>query len=430
MNAKALYYKRFRAAQKNNIKYFRLLFNDHFVLFLLIALGTSILGYRQLLTYDTISSFGKPCLWQVFIVLWLLLGLQIGSLMTYFKPADRLFLLSQDTNICHQYFKSALKVSVAVSATVQLIFVGLLVPILYQLYYESYDRIICLLAFLIVFKTFILVYERYKQLMISHSRMLMIFEPNSLIEKVLFRFLMPMVFIVLILIVPSSMVFICTAILLIIAIFMIYLFSISKSLSYRVAMNWQNAIEYERKRQQRIQSFYASFADVPNKETVIKQRPIINWLIQPLTKSSTVMYRLYMLRFIRTQELFPLIGRLAFVGGILIYILKSAPLWLILVTSALFIYLVNFQFLPLYRSTQMNLWTRLIPVTDIQKERDFRKLARQLSIMTSLYFMICIVLGQNKLSDMALVGVSIILINIIINSIYLPFILKQVKRHK
>ena len=45
MKINDLFVQRFVRAQNINIKYLKLLFNDHFVVFLLIAFGASVLGY-------------------------------------------------------------------------------------------------------------------------------------------------------------------------------------------------------------------------------------------------------------------------------------------------------------------------------------------------------------------------------------------------
>ena len=62
-----------------------------------------MLAYRELLSTPQSMMFWRSNWWQVIIITWLLIGLQIGDLITYFKPADRLYLLGNDSEIIKKY---------------------------------------------------------------------------------------------------------------------------------------------------------------------------------------------------------------------------------------------------------------------------------------------------------------------------------------
>ena len=52
-----LFMQRFARNQRTNLKYLRLLFNDHFIVFLMIAIGGLLLAYRQLFVTQQSDEF-------------------------------------------------------------------------------------------------------------------------------------------------------------------------------------------------------------------------------------------------------------------------------------------------------------------------------------------------------------------------------------
>ena len=133
MKVDSLFQERLRRAQKINFRYLRLLFNDHFILFLMIALGAGILGYRNLLTAHQSVTYWHSIWWQAISILWLLVGLQFGSLVTYFKPADRLYLFANDRDIIKSYLASAMRLSICYASVWQIIFIAVIAPILWRM---------------------------------------------------------------------------------------------------------------------------------------------------------------------------------------------------------------------------------------------------------------------------------------------------------
>ncbi|GMA70716.1 hypothetical protein GCM10025879_19620 [Leuconostoc litchii] len=162
MKGNKLFWQRFRRTQRTNVKYFRLLFNDHFVLFLVILFGAFVLGYRELLNTSYPIMFWRSNWWQVVIIIWLLIGLHIGDLLTYFRPADRLYLLGNDSDIIKKYLSSAIRISIIYASIWQLIFIGVVVPLLLRIYVSSMARVVAIVVFIITYKLILLLYERDK----------------------------------------------------------------------------------------------------------------------------------------------------------------------------------------------------------------------------------------------------------------------------
>ncbi|MFQ7325221.1 MAG: ABC transporter permease, partial [Streptococcus xiaochunlingii] len=77
------------------LKYFRYVFNDHFVLFLLIFLGFLAVQYSQFLR----SLPKDKSLLLLVLALAPLLLLPIGSIATYFEKPDMIFLLAKEEEL-------------------------------------------------------------------------------------------------------------------------------------------------------------------------------------------------------------------------------------------------------------------------------------------------------------------------------------------
>ena len=83
-----LFASRWHQANHITVTYLKRLFNDHFLVFLVIAFGAGVLGYRELLTDPRYMQLWQSPWLIAAVVLWLIVGLQFGALITYFKPAD------------------------------------------------------------------------------------------------------------------------------------------------------------------------------------------------------------------------------------------------------------------------------------------------------------------------------------------------------
>ena len=94
-----LFAARWHQANHITVTYLKRLFNDHFLVFLVIAFGAGVLGYRELLTDPRYMQLWQSPWLIAAVVLWLVVGLQFGTLITYFKPADALFLMGSDQQL-------------------------------------------------------------------------------------------------------------------------------------------------------------------------------------------------------------------------------------------------------------------------------------------------------------------------------------------
>ncbi|MCC8439091.1 MULTISPECIES: ABC transporter permease [Leuconostoc] len=419
MKVDSLFQERLRRAQKTNVRYLRLLFNDHFILFLMIALGAGILGYRDLLTAHQSVTYWHSIWWQAISIVWLLVGLQFGNLVTYFKPADRLYLFANDHDIIKSYLAMAMRLSAFYASVWQMIFIAVIAPILWRMDVDNWSRLFFLIIFVISYKMLLLMYERDKLFLKSRRLTIAIFEPDAIAEKILFRFLVPGTLLAFIIGLSTDQSNVMVIIWLLFAGIVVRYFAVTESKSQLFAIDWLRATSQAQVQQQRTLHFFALFAEVPHQPKTIKRRRYLDSLLKRLTKGQGSLFQLFLTRLARDTEILPLIIRLFLVGVVLVIALKSAPLWLIMIIAAAVLYLITFQMLPLYDDTQKNLWTRLIPISKVERLKSFARVQMIVAIPVIL-MMFVIVLFIRPLNETPVILVTMLIVEFIMLKFYIP----------
>ncbi|MCT4387932.1 ABC transporter permease [Leuconostoc pseudomesenteroides] len=419
MKVDSLFQERSRRAQKTNVRYLRLLFNDHFILFLMIALGAGILGYRDLLTAHQSVTYWHSIWWQAISIVWLLVGLQFGNLVTYFKPADRLYLFANDHAIIKSYLAMAMRLSICYASVWQMIFIAVIAPILWRMDVDNWSRLFFLIIFVISYKMLLLMYERDKLFLKSRRLTIAIFEPDAIAEKILFRFLVPGTLLAFIIGLSTDQSNVMVIIWLLFAGIVVRYFAVTESKSQLFAIDWLRATSQAQAQQQRTLHFFALFAEVPHQPKTIKRRRYLDPLLKRLTKGQGSLFQLFLTRLARDTEILPLIIRLFLVGVVLVIALKSAPLWLIMIIAAAVLYLITFQMLPLYDDTQKNLWTRLIPISKVERLKSFARVQMIVAIPVIL-MMFVIVLFIRPLNETPVILVTMLIVEFIMLKFYIP----------
>lgn len=121
----SLFDERRRVYYRQNLKYLRYVFNDHFVLFLMILLGALAVQYAQFLQEHSLNTVGK-----VVLVLFVsLLSQAFGRLASFVEPADKVFLLPQERAV-GKHLRLACLYSLIFPALISLVLVGTVAPLL------------------------------------------------------------------------------------------------------------------------------------------------------------------------------------------------------------------------------------------------------------------------------------------------------------
>lgn len=371
-----LFATRWQQANHITVSYFKRLFNDHFLVFLVIAFGAGVLGYRALLTDPRYAQLWQSPWLVVLAVLWLVIGLQLGTLVTYFKPADALFLMGNDQALIKQYLPRALAVSYGWAMIWQSAMIGLIVPLLWQISGMSSWRLVLVWVLVLAYKGNLLLLAR--QRLFLRTR-----QPAPAWQRwgqtTLYRVVIPGIGLGLLLLVPQKWL-VLLGLLLVVGLCLAS-YRLIATPTKKLALNWPVAIAQAQQHEQRIFHFYATFAEIPNQPRTIKRRRYLDGVIKRLTKRRPVMYRLYLIRLARDNDSLPLVLRLAVLGVGLVWALDHAPLWLVAIIAAAVLYLITFQLLPLSANTQQILWTRLMPIMPTVQQQAFITLIQQLTAL-------------------------------------------------
>ena len=410
-----LFAARWHQANHITVTYLKRLFNDHFLVFLVIAFGAGVLGYRELLTDPRYMQLWQSPWLIAAVVLWLVVGLQFGTLITYFKPADALFLMGSDQQLVKHYLPRAFAVSYGVAMVWQSAVIGLIVPIFWQIVGMSGWRLALLWCIVLAYKG--------QLLLIARQRLFLTLQQSDhawrrYVQASIYRVVIPGGLLTLLLTVPQKWLGLVGLTLLIILCLAGYRYWLTATRAKSLAINWPIVIAQAQQHEQRVYRFYATFAEIPNQPRTIKRRRYLDGVIKTLTKRQSVMYRLYLIRLARDNDSLPLAMRLAVLGLLLVWALAQAPIWLVAVIAAAVMYLITFQLLPLYTNTQQTLWTRLMPVSPATQQQAFITLNQQLNgLVASL---LVLASWPHGWATMGATLISVVVMWLFLSRVYLP----------
>ena len=416
MNMRKVFKERFINAQKRNLRYLRLLFNDHFVLFLLIAFGGLVLGYREIFKQAEFNWVWHSPVTPFLIAFFLTLVFQIGKLVTYFEPADRLFFLGTDYFIATDYLCYALWSSFCFSMLWQYLAIVSILPIIIKLGELSIIKLITLIAFYLIYKLVILLLE--KEQLFQSSRLKM----NHMYYLIVY-YLIPFLLLGFILSLSSS--FFLVLINFFTVVFLLIILMNFRN-NHKVSINWKMAIEQAVKHKQLVYQFYAIFAEIPQQVKTIKRRRYLDLFLKLITRNQKALYRLYVVRLARDRDILPLLVNILLVGAILILLIPRTTIFLTMGIGLIILYLVTFQLIPLFKDTENTLWTRIIPIDISQRERIFMSLVYRMNLLVSAILVSCNF--KNGLHQSITFVIILIAGNLLLSKIYVPHQLQKIKK--
>ncbi|MDM7652854.1 MAG: ABC transporter permease [Lactococcus cremoris] len=134
-----IFKKRRKLWYQQNIKYLRYVFNDHFVLFLMILLGALVVQYVNFLQVHHLNLWGKIIL----VVFVSLLSQVLGCLATFIEAPDKVFLLTKELEVRAYLIKCLIR-SLILPAIVSGLLVLIAAPLL------KFNPIFLILWFLVL----------------------------------------------------------------------------------------------------------------------------------------------------------------------------------------------------------------------------------------------------------------------------------------
>ncbi|MCP8847932.1 ABC transporter permease [Latilactobacillus curvatus] len=394
----ALWQKRVQKHIQEQVKYLRLVFNDHFVIAIIFLLGA--LGY----TYANAVKGLDPQAWWLKPVLSLVLlaAVSFGRLATLLKEADSVFLLPKESGLV-TYLKSARLYS-SWLPLIAMAFVTLLVaPLLLITKTVPAWHIAVALITLVIIKDrrfSIQLRQWYQADETQATKGLSLILDLAIIASQLYQWL--------------------NLVGVLVALGLAYyqrqqLARVQKTQLF----DWLAAVGAEDSRMGRIYRLYNLFTDVPGLSSQVKRRRYLDGLLKPIiAKPANTYLYLYARGFLRGTEFSGLYIRLVVLGGIILCF--SHIWWLSLALGLLLIYLVGFQLLPFYNQYDQIIFTHLYPVPTTKRIQAFSQLMRTLLLLQALLFsvILLVTLGMTIQVGLSVLALFVLVIGFV--QFYLP----------
>lgn len=332
------------------LKYWRLVFNDHFVIALFFLFGALAYGYTQWL-----PQLGPHLWWSRWLlVAWFTVLAQVGRLATLVERPDPVFLLPMVGHM-QRYLRQAGRYSLALGELMTL--AGTFVALPFALTTERLTMVDVVSIFLVA----MLAKDSWLRLaqgMISQQWG----QRRQWLH--LAQWLLPLVVAMVTWLVNPLW-----GLVLVIAIGanVDYFFSPTK-----LTIDWRAAVKMEDDRMYSVYRFFNLFTDVPKVQGNVKRRSWANGLIRELTVPGHPWSYLYARGLLRNTDISGIVIRLTLLAMVVAFVVPIT--WLNSALVVLFIYLIASQLMPLFDQFDGNVFTHLYPVPFAQRRADFSRL--------------------------------------------------------
>ncbi|MGM9892328.1 ABC transporter permease [Limosilactobacillus sp.] len=339
------------------LKYWRLVFNDHFVIALFFLFGALAYGYSQWL--PTL----RPGLWWIrwLLVVWFVLVAQVGRLATLIKRPDPIFLLPQVAAM-EDYLKRAYRYSLLLAEVITVAGTFVALPLaLTTERLSNLDIVAIFLAAMVTKDGWLFTARKSISLAWSkkRGRTRLEYWGTPLLAGLATWLVNPLVGLVVALVLDLAL-----------------------RLYYRgLMLDWSAAVAMEDARMYSVYRFFNLFTDVPAVQGNVKRRRWANGLITYLANGTRPWAYLYSRGFVRNTEISGIAMRLTLVGMALTFLVPV--MWLNAVLAVLFIYLIATQLMPLYDQYDSNVFTHLYPVSHQERLRDFQRLLTRVTVVVA-----------------------------------------------
>lgn len=344
------------------LKYWRLVFNDHFVIALFVMLGAVMWGYSQGLEQLTTHTWwSKPLAIVIALVI-----VQIGRLATLVKAPDPIFLLPQ-AKMIDRYLRKAFWHSLILAELITIALTLVMLPfIMVTTNYATWQAGLILVV-MVELKAGIMnwqldgLYYQYIQ-------------PS---KQTFLKLALPVIIVAIgfwlnwILAVTLSTIFLIG----------LHVHRLRSSLG---VLNWQTAVKQEEQRMLGVYRFFNLFTDVPMVQGIVHRRRYLDGVVNLLSNSQRPFSFLYVRGLLRGTEVSGLLIRLTVVGMAILFFIPM--FWLNLVIMVLFVYLLTIQLIPFYWHFDSHVFTHLYPVKLADQVNDFKSLTTKV-LMAAMVFL-------------------------------------------
>ena len=337
------------------LKYWRLVFNDHFVIALFFLFGALAYGYSEWLPTLSANQW-----WPRFMLIaWFVLLAQIGRLATLIKRPDPVFLLPQ-VRAMDGYLRRAYLYSLVLAEGMTL--AGTFAALPFALTTERLSTVDIVAVFLtaVVTKDDGLFTAR-KSISLRWSKQGWRTQAEYWLNPLLAAAATWLV---------SPLLGLAVAVILDVAMRLVY---------RELTIDWQAAVKMESNRMYSVYRFFNLFTDVPSVQGNVKRRRWANGLVRWLSNGHRPWAYLYARGFVRNTDISGIVIRLTLLGMALAFLVPLQ--WLNTALGVLFIYLIATQLMPLYGQYDANVLTHLYPVQTEERVKDFQRLLTRVTVI-------------------------------------------------
>lgn len=363
-NPRSLFKERMTAHIKLVNRYLRYISNGHFMLALIFLIVTLSVYYQRWL--EALS----PNFPATFVIAFIFgLVASYNPLQMFLKEPDRVFLIVKEEKM-YNYFHLTLLYNFIIQLYVVILVMAAIFP-LFSTVYPNKNTTEYLLLFVVL-----LILKAWN--MVTNWWMLKIRNVSMRMFDRVLRTVLSIAFIYFLLV---GELFIIVAILYFIVVLNDYIFAKKQS-----GLAWDVLIENDQNRLALFYRFVSMFATAPQVKKRLKKRRLWAKLVNqyiPFQHDATYDY-LFRLTFFRSSDYFNMYVRLIVLGSIVIIFVPNV--WLKIVLALLFLYMANFQLIPLFYHHRTNIWVDLYPIEKGQKQLAFLKWLAQLTFVQTIIF--------------------------------------------
>ncbi|EPY7708531.1 ABC transporter permease EcsB [Bacillus pacificus] len=381
MNSTALWKERFRHFLQEVRTYSKYVFNDHLKFIFVFIIGAGAYYYQQWLQTLTPS-------FPTALVMAVLLGLVLtaGSIQTLLKEADLVYLLPVEQKL-KPYFTKAFLFTFMIQLYIIAIVAAALAPLYFQQMKQTGATYIWIVIAFVIVKAWNLFVAWEKSFLTDQN-----------IQRAdwFIRFILNALF-VYFLVERTSVIFIAGIVLL-----MVLYLAIMYQMVKGKPLNWEYLISEEGKKMMLLYRIANMFVDVPALKERVARRKWLDFILSMIGEKRTYLY-LYTRTFLRSGNYFGLYVRLLVLGGVILYFIPF--LYGRFIVSLIFLYLIGYQLLTLWKHHRMKIWLDLYPVGGEEKKKDFLTLLNAILITGSIIFTIIFVLATK---DFIMTGILLV----------------------
>ncbi|CCW07325.1 ABC transporter permease EcsB [Bacillus sp. GeD10] len=381
MNSTALWKERFRHFLKEVRTYSKYVFNDHLKFIFVFIIGAGAYYYQQWLQTLTTS-------FPTALVMAVLIGLVLtaGSIQTLLKEADLAYLLPVEEKL-KPYFTKAFLFTFMIQLYIIAIVAAALAPLYFQQMKQTGAGYIWIVLAFVIVKAWNLFVAWEKSFLTDQN-----------IQRAdwFIRFILNGLF-VYFLVERTSVLFIGGIVLL-----MVLYLAIMHQMVKGKPLNWEYLISEEGKKMMLLYRIANMFVDVPALKERVARRKWLDFILSMIGEKRTYLY-LYTRTFLRSGNYFGLYVRLLALGGVILYFIPF--LYGRFIVSLIFLYLIGYQLLTLWKHHRMKIWLDLYPVGGEEKKKDFLALLNAILIIGSVIFTVIFALATK---DFMMTGILLI----------------------